>query len=386
MPDGFVLMRPQNVWAAVRSPVLSAAGKLRLLAEPLVRVPPAATDPDYDESVASFATRRLGREAFERLVQPLVAGVFVADASRLSLAATFPEFLKAERDHGSLGRSVRAERAQSRSPDAGSSSGDEPPAAAARYGQFVTLRRGLSTLVDALARSLPAGAVRSHSGVTSVAPGAPRQWLVAMAEGGVLESFDGVIVATHPPEAGRLLADADPALADRLSRIEYASSVVATLVYPRDRIAHPLDGFGAVIPAIENRPVVALSFLTVKFPEHAPTDRAVIRVFFGGALRPEMVDRGDADLLATARSELQALVGARGEPLETHVARWRHSMPQYHVGHLRLVDDIDRHVARHAALQLAGNGYRGVGIPQCIQQGQAAAERLVAQLATKCGY
>lgn len=381
VPEGFVLMRPQSLSAMLRSPVLSTAGKLRLLAEPFVRVPPAATNPDYDESVASFATRRLGREVFERLVQPLVAGVFVADAHRLSLAATFPEFLQAEREHGSLGRSVRAARVSRHDGQAAAS--DREPPAAARYGQFVTLRHGLNTLVNALERALPAGVVRLRSAVMSLAPAAPRGWVAAMAEGGVLESFDGVIVATHAPQAGRLLAGADRELTAHLDRIEYASSVVATLVYRSEQVTRPLDGFGVVVPAIENRPIIAASFLTVKFPGHAPPGRTVIRVFFGGVLRPEMVDRTDAELLSIARSELAELVGAAGEPRETHVARWRQSMPQYHVGHLRLVETIERRVAEHPGLQLAGSGYRGVGIPQCIHQGRTAADRLVEQLAGK---
>jgi oxygen-dependent protoporphyrinogen oxidase len=172
----------------------------------------------------------------------------------------------------------------------------------------------------------------------------------------------------------------DSSLADRLARIEYASSAVVTLVYRREQVTSALEGFGAVAPAIENRRIVAASFLNVKFPAWAPADCAVIRVFMGGALRPEMIDRSDAELVAVAREEMEALVGARGAPTETHVARWRDSMPQYQVGHLTLVAEIEQRVAAHPGLELAGNAYRGVGIPQCIRSGRAAAERLVEQL------
>ncbi len=374
VPEGFVLMRAQNLGAMLRSPVLSAMGKLRLLAEPLIRAPKAAEEAYYDESVASFARRRLGREIYERLVQPLVAGIFVADAERLSLAATFPEFLDAEREHGSLWGSVRAGKRQRKREGVM----EEPqPHAAARYGQFVTLRGGLSALVEALANSLGEGVVHLRTAVESVSRSGPRHWHVATARHSESALFDGVIVATAAPRSADLLRTLDPELAQQLAGVDYASSAVITLVYRRDKIGHPLDAFGAVVPAVENRPIVAASFLTTKFPGHAPAELAVIRVFVGGVLQPEMVDRDDAELVSIAKRELAELVAARGEPLETHVMRWRNSMPQYHVGHLLRVDKIVLRVAAQDGLQLAGSGYRGVGIPQCVESGQKAAERLV---------
>jgi protoporphyrinogen/coproporphyrinogen III oxidase len=398
VPEGFVLMRPQNLPAMLRSPVLSVAGKLRLMAEPMMRVPAAANDPDYDESVASFAMRRLGREAYERLVQPLVAGIFVADATRLSLAATFPEFLAAEREFGSLWRSIRTRESKSKTEDG---RGAKPPLgrvfdpeaqtrrelgaerqAAARYGQFVTLQGGLSVLVEALRAALGEQAVHLRTAVESVSRSGPRRFHVASSLHSESALFDGVILATAAPRSAALVGELDEELARQLGQIEYASSAVATLVYRREQIAHPLDGFGAVVPTVEHRPIIAISMLTTKFPGHAPPDTAVIRVFMGGVLRPEMVDRDDAELLAVAKGELAALIGVTGEPQETHLARWRQSMPQYHVGHLRRVAQIESRVATHHGLQLAGSGYRGVGIPQCVQSGQGAAERLVEQLAT----
>ncbi|MBA3485179.1 MAG: protoporphyrinogen oxidase [Pirellulales bacterium] len=394
VPDGFVLMRPQNLPAMLRSPVLSVAGKLRLMAEPLVRAPAAVQDPDYDESVASFAARRLGRETYERLVQPLVAGIFVADAKRLSLGATFPEFLAAEREFGSLWRSVRARKNKSKAEDSGVAGTAKPPLgrelgaerqAAARYGQFVTLRGGLSALVAALRKSLCEDVVQLRTRVDGVSRSGPRRFHVASAKHSESALFDGVILATSTSRSSAMLGELDFELAERLSRIEYASSAVVTLVYRRDRIAHSLDGFGVVVPVIESSPMIAASFLNVKFPHTVPADLAVIRVFCGGVLRPELVHRDDAWLIEMATLELADLIGARGKPLETHVARWVNSMPQYEVGHLKLVAEIESRVATHDGLQLAGSGYRGVGIPQCVQSGQAAAERLAMQLADKAG-
>jgi oxygen-dependent protoporphyrinogen oxidase len=382
VPEGFVLMQPHDRSAIWRSPVLSVRGKLRLLAEPFIRRPAAALDPGYDESVESFAIRRVGREAYERLVQPLIAGIFVADATKLSLAATYPEFLEAERNYGSLWRAVLAKRREP--PPKGHESGQEvgrkQKTAAARYGQFVTLRRGIRSLVEALADALPDGSIHLNSAVNNVARAENGQWRLDFADSQTAIQADGIIIATPAPLAAKLMGNVDRQLADDLAAIEYASSVVVTLVYKRGQIAHPLDGFGAVVPAIENRPIVAASFSTVKFPSHAPADHAVIRVFMGGALNPQLVDREDTELISIAEQQLAELIGAQERPTEVHLARWRHSMPQYHVGHLNRVEAIEKRAATLPRLQLAGNAYHGVGIPQCIHSGRTAAEKLAKQL------
>lgn len=381
VPEGFILMNPQNLRVILQSPILSAAGKLRLMAERVAPVPRAAHQADYDESVASFAIRRLGREVYERLVEPLVAGIYVADAHKLSLAATFPEFLAAERTHGSLLAATRATRLAARRQASVSNGQSAPPAAStARYGQFVTLRGGLKVLVDALTRSLPASAVRLMTPVNRIELRPSGRWTVTPAGGEPPEHFDGVILAASAQQAAQLVSPWDDELAHRLAQIEYASSTVTTLVYRRDQIAHPLDGFGAVVPAVERRPIIAASFLHVKLPTHVPKGLAVIRVFAGGVLHPETIDLDDRQLIATAKQQLAELVGAGGEPLEIHVARWRHSMPQYHVGHLQLIDAIDQGVRKYPGLQLTGSGYRGVGIPQCIRSARDAATRMAEAL------
>jgi oxygen-dependent protoporphyrinogen oxidase len=223
--------------------------------------------------------------------------------------------------------------------------------------------------------------VQLRTRVDGVSRSGPRRFHVATAKHSESALFDGVILATSTSRSSNMLGELDSELAERLSRIEYASSAVVTLVFRRDQIGRPLDGFGAVVPTIENSPMIAASFLNVKFPHSVPADHAVIRVFCGGVLRPELVHRDDAWLIEMATLELAELIDARGKPVETHVTRWVHSMPQYEVGHLQLVKEIEHRAATHHALQLCGSGYRGVGIPQCVQSGQGAAERLVKQLA-----
>jgi protoporphyrinogen/coproporphyrinogen III oxidase len=364
VPEGFVVMQPRKWGPLLRSPVLSVAGKLRALAEPWVSTPAAARAPGYDESVASFATRRLGREVFDRLVEPLMAGIYVADADQLSLAATMPEFLDAERTHGSLRRAAQA-------------TANGQTTAGARYESFFTLRGGMSSLVDALARALPPECVELKAPVVELTRTADRRWS-ANVMGRPAAEFDGVVIAAPAAQAAMLVEKIDPQLAHLLGRIEYASSVVVTHIYSGAALPSPLEAFGFVVPRIEQRSLLAASFPSGKFPERAPADRVPIRAFLGGALHPDVISQSDDEVAALAHRELRDLLKSTGDPLETHVARWPASMPQYRVGHVQQAGAIEHLAGVHRGLALAGNAYRGVGIPQCIRSGQDAAERLAA--------
>jgi oxygen-dependent protoporphyrinogen oxidase len=421
VPEGFVLMQPRQLLPLMHSPALSALGKLRAVAEPSVPKLADVDQPDYDESVASFATRRLGLEAFERLVEPLIAGIFVADATKLSLAATYPEFIQAERNHGSLWHAWQNRRGLSPFAQSAEQTGTVPlptrfsrygepspfPASrpedsesGARYGAFVTLRGGLGRLTGALTealtarlqpRALPGGSPTSapdtdpialNHRITSVERLPNARWRITDAKGHA-EDFDGVIITLPARQTATLVQRVDNELTSALARINAASSVVATLLYRREQITRPLDGFGLVVPRVENRQIVAASFPSVKFPGRSPEGLVPVRVFLGGALRPDMIDRDDADLITIARQELASLIGAHGEPATTFVAHWREAMPQCHVGHLALVDAIEARVAALPGLELAGNSYRGVGIPQSLRSGRTAAEHLASTIANK---
>jgi protoporphyrinogen/coproporphyrinogen III oxidase len=172
-------------------------------------------------------------------------------------------------------------------------------------------------------------------------------------------------------------------LASELDAIEYAGCAVISLGFTRNQIRHPLDGFGFVVPAVERRRIIAGSFASLKFPNRAPTDQVLIRAFIGGAVQPELLELSDDELSRVAREELAELLQISGKPLLTSIARWPRSMPQYHVGHLARIGRIEELAGRYPNLALAGNAYRGVGIPQCIASGIAAAERIAANCAPK---
>jgi oxygen-dependent protoporphyrinogen oxidase len=364
VPEGFALMAPARIWPVLTTPLLSLAGKLRLASEVLQPIR-RTTD---DESLESFVVRRLGRETFDRIVQPLIGGIYTADPQKLSLAATMPRFLEMERKHGGLIRGALKQSRQEQSVNRNSSG--------ARYSLFVAPQQGMESFVNALAAKLPPETIELASPVASVARGIEGKWLVNS------QPYDAVIVTTPAPLAAKLVAEVDQMLGDLLQQIPYAGASVVCLGYRQEQIARPLEGFGYVVPVIEKREVLAVSFASMKFAGRAPAGCVLLRAFIGGALQPELADRPDEELLATAERELCETLGVQGKPLITQICRWHKAMPQYHVGHLNLVGQIEARLASYPGLELAGNAYRGVGVPQCIHSGEAAAERIVKQLST----
>jgi len=366
IPEGFVLMAPSRIWPVLTTPILSPLGKLRLAWEYFV--PPRQDD--GDESFASFVTRRLGRQTYERIVQPLISSIYTADAEKLSIGATMPQFVEMERKYGSLIRGTK-QRAAARKGAATKTSG-------ARYGMFVAPRDGMISLVDALAARLPEGAARLDSPITRVTRRGDGRWDVHVAgASAAVEVFDAVIVAVPAPKAAELLGEVDWQLADDLTGIEYVGSAVVSVAYLRDQIQHRLNGFGFVVPVVENRRTLAGSFSSVKYPGRAPIGYELMRVFVGGACQEEISRLPDDELQTLVHDELVQLLGIRGEPMMCTITRYDAAMPQYHVGHVARVERIERRTAALANFALAGNAYHGVGVPQCIHTGEQAAEKVL---------
>ncbi len=230
-----------------------------------------------------------------------------------------------------------------------------------------------------MAAQLPRTQIRRSSPVAAIERDADGRWRLTQA-GGSQETFAGVIVALPADHAARCLLPAAPALAAELQSIPLASSVVVCFGVRRDQLRRPLNAFGCVVPAVEGRRILAISYSSLKFPERAPSDHVLLRVFLGGALQPELAERDDPELYEVARSEVAQLLGLRGRPELELIVRWPRAMPQYNVGHLAKVARIEQQLQSLPGLQLAGNALRGVGIPQCVHSGQTAAHQLVAQV------
>lgn len=360
LPEGFQLLAPTRLRPFVTSSLFSWQGKARMALDLLL--PRGATG--ADESLGAFVRRRLGREALERVAQPLVAGIYTADPDDLSLAATMPRFLELERAQRSV--ILALWRASRTAPAA------RAGVSGARWSLFVTLAGGMEELVAALARRLPPGTVHLKQRVTAVERRDGR-WHVAAEDGS--HGADRVVVASEAHAASRMLRYVDPPLAALLQVIPYASSATVSLGYRRGDVPHPLDGFGFVVPRIEGKRLLACTFSSVKYPGRAPEGHALLRCFLGGALDASVLDGDDGALAGQVREELRAALGVTAEPVISRVTRHPAAMPQYAVGHLTTVEAIERRLEAAPGLVLAGGAYRGVGIADCVRSGEAAAER-----------
>jgi oxygen-dependent protoporphyrinogen oxidase len=373
-PEGFQLLAPSRMLPFLTTDIFTWRGKARMALDLVLPRRKGANGRD-DESLAAFVRRRLGREALERMAQPMVGGIYTADPEALSLRATMPRFLEMERRDRSLilsmwkaGRRAGAEARHGRG------------ASGARYSLFLSFDEGVQVLTDALAARLPPACVRLNTKVASLRPeGGARRWTLATGGGETLEA-DAVCLALPAHAAARLLRDTDDALADELDAIPYASTATVNLAYRRADIPHPLDGFGFVVPFVERRATLACTFSSVKFPSRAPEGRALLRAFVGGALQPDTFGLDEDRMVEAVRRDLRDLLGVEAPPLFAHVEKWPRSMAQYHLGHPARVARIRDAAGRLPALALCGNAYEGAGLPDCVRGGEAAAEAILKAL------
>jgi protoporphyrinogen/coproporphyrinogen III oxidase len=280
VPEGFQMLAPSRLWPFVTSPIFSWPGKLRIA---LDWIPPARRA-SGDESLGRFVERRLGREALECMAQPMVAGVYGADPHNLSLQATMARFREMERQHGSVIRAMVIQRLRN-----GTQNGDAG-VSGARYGLFVSFREGMQTLVDALSERLPPGSVRLNTSVSDLSPREDGARRVRLAGGtGLTEELlaDAVCLALPSHRASSLIESFDAGLAARLAAIPYASVMTLNLAYRREAVPHPLDGFGFVVPSVEDRALLGCTFSSVKFPDRAPEGHVLLRAFLAGSLQDD---------------------------------------------------------------------------------------------------
>ena len=366
LPDGFLLLAPTRLWPLVQSRLFTWPGKLRMALDLVLPRGPQRND----ESLGAFVTRRLGRQALERVAQPLVGGIYTADPDTLSLAATMPRFLDMERQWRSLIWAMWSQ--QRRAPRAARDT------SGARWSLFVSVDDGMQSLIEALAQRLPPNAVRLGSAVAGLSREA-NAWRIVTTAGDSVAA-DAVVLATPAHQSARFLGESDPQLAGELRGIPYASSATVSLAYRIDQIRRPLDGFGFVVPLVEARSIVACTYSSMKYPGRAPDGGVLLRAFVGGAMQQQLFDQDDAAMAESVRRELRELLGITSEPLLTRIHRHPQAMPQYRVGHLERMARIDAALSRHPGLALAGNAYRGVGIPDCVHSGELAAEEVSRRL------
>jgi oxygen-dependent protoporphyrinogen oxidase len=389
LPDGVMMMVPTKVMPMVRTPLLSWGTKLGMARE-LLRRP--RTFPD--RSVAEFVIDHFGKETLEYLAEPLLSGIYGGDPRELSVNSVLPRFVEMEQREGSLsraalqsktkstdprpdGRGLKSEtdgRKNEADPRAGSTSPrpdgrgwkQESPAGSL----FRTLKGGLGTMVDALSKDLRV----EHAALEAIERVGSR---FRVRVGGHEMDADQVILAGPAWSAAALVRGIDGELSRLLDGIPYSSSAIVSLIYDAAEFDGMHAGFGFLVPKLERKRLAACTFVNTKFPFRAPDSRIVLRCFFGGVEDGGALEESDESLVAMAREELRRILGLNAAPVHHMVARWPRSMAQYVVGHGERVREIRDRVAAIPGLHLAGNGYEGIGIPDCIRTGRRAARSIV---------
>jgi protoporphyrinogen/coproporphyrinogen III oxidase len=363
LPDGLAMMIPTNVEAILKTHLVSWFSKARMGLDFLL----PAKAVNGDESLGMFVSRRLGREAYENLIEPLMSGIYAGDGDTLSLASTFPYLRDLELKYGSLARGALTMRKNANGKSVQGS-----------RSAFLTPTTGLAEIVEALITYLQVNNVDLQLNTSAkfiTRHTSPDIWQVTLDTGETLNA-DSLILATPAFVSGKLLASLDPALASDLQSIPYTSTATVSLAYHQSNLPRDLDGYGYVIPRREGRKVLACTWTSTKFPHRAPEGSALLRVFVGRA--GQDIPWNENDLVALAKEELNLTLGITADPLLHRVFLWDKAMPQYNLGHPEILKRIDAALEKHPGLMLAGNGYRGIGIPDCIHSGQLAVDKIFA--------
>ena len=356
LPVGFRLVAPTRILPLLRSPLFSWRAKLRMAREPFV---PPRNGERTDESLGAFVTRRFGRELTERIVEPVVGGIFTADVDKLSMEMAMPRFLDLERKYGSITKAIRA---------AAKMHGGGPKAA------FCSLRGGLGRLVERLASRLPENSLRLDCPVVRLEANSNTGGWLLHAGGRELDA-SAVILASPAHVSANLLRPLDPELAGALEVLPHAPCATINLVYPRSAVKRSLKGFGFFVPAIEGLSILACSYVSLKFPDRAPEDSLLMRVFVGGARKPHLLEYNDERLARLAHRTLVGLLRLEGEPRFQRVARYPMAMPQYPVGYAQTAQEIERRRERHPGLYLCGAVTGSFGLPDCVATGEKVAQQ-----------
>lgn len=361
LPEGVLLVVPTKFMPFIKSPLISPLGKLRMGLESLI---PPKTD-DEDETLAEFIRRRLGNEALDKIAEPLMSGIYNAQADKQSIMATFPRFRALEKKHGSLTRGMLASRRQR--------AGASPSPSTPKQSMFMSFLGGTEELIDALVNQLQVN-LQTGVQVTSIQKNNDELYQVQLDNETTLEA-DIVILATPAFVTANLIQSLAPRTTDYLNQIRYVSTGTLSLAYRASDIPDVLDGFGLVIPSSEKRPINAITISSTKFSHRAPDDHMLLRVFFGGSRSPESMELDDETLLEAVRNELRTILGIDAEPLFHRIYRWWNANPQYDIGHLERVSEIEKSLPE--GLYVTGSPYRGVGMPDCVHQAQQTAEQAI---------
>lgn len=364
VPEGFYMLAPAKPVTFLKSNMLSLGGKIRTLCE--VLVPPRRET--GDETVGSFIKRRFGKELYERVAQPMIGGIYSADPDHLSLEASLPRFQEMERQHGSIIRALCSKKKKGQT---------EKMASGPRYGLFASLRGGLEVLVDAMERSIPELVRRKGFAAGLSRNGAG--FKVRLHDGSQFET-DAVILALPAWSASDLLVKDFPVLAEELAGIPYENVATVSMAFSPARLSSSYEAFGYVVPAIEERPILGCTFSSLKYEGRAPENTLLLRAFVGGASHREILESDEKTLISKVVRDVTSTLKLQNEPAFSLLTKYNRALPTYKLNHRSKVERIFALAGQHGGLCLAGNGYGGVGIPDCVRSGKNASAQSLAFL------
>ena len=365
IPEGFMLLAPTSLWPFIKSSLFSLPGKARMGLDLIL----PRKKSDREESLAAFVLRRLGREALERIAEPLVAGIHAGDPETMSLKNTFPRFIDLEQGHRSIIWGMYQRKKQFALQQS-------------RYTMFLTLKQGMEGMSSALKKALPTGIISLGQEVIAIEkmtakPSQKARYRLQRRGKKKAMEADAVILATPAFVTAKLLRSITADICQLLATIPYCSTATINLAYERSQIGHPLDGYGFVVPRVEKRSIMAATFSSVKFAGRAPQGQVLLRSFVGGAKNEEIVSWEDSKLLAAVQGDMEEILKITGAPLMTLLYRWHKSMPQYTLGHEERLSGIEQGLAKHPGLFVTGSAYRGIGISDCVHEAELTAHKIL---------
>jgi oxygen-dependent protoporphyrinogen oxidase len=369
LPEGVMLMVPTMFKPMAKSRLISWPGKMRMGLEMFI----PKRNVMEDESLASFVTRRLGRECLEKIAEPLVAGIHTSNPDNMSVLATFPRFVQMEQKSGSL---IRGMLSAMKSKPLATLSGPPPKPGAPKMTYFMSFRNGMQTLSQACADYIGKESIRFGAAVRAIEP-KEKGYTVILESGEKLEA-DHVMLGTASFDSAEMVKGFDGTLAAHLNRIEWSSSATVSIAFRKQDVKVPLKGFGFIVPRVEGRRINAATYSSVKWSFRAPDDHILIRGFVGGGHHEELVNElDDAGMTTMVLEELDAILGLKANAEFSKIYRWVKGMPKYTVGHLDRIALIDRTLSTHPGLHLIGCSYKGIGIGDCVHEAQIAAEKIL---------
>jgi len=376
MPDGVMMFAPTKFLPFATTGLFSWPGKLRAgmdLVIPKKKVPEGERN---DETLEDFIVRRMGREILDRLAEPLVGGVHGSDPGSMSLAATFPNLLEMEQEHGNMISGFLAQRRMVEEMKR-----NHPPDPKNPRTFFTAFKRGMHELSEAMAEKAGRDKLRTRASVSAIERGADGAWTVTLSDGEALTA-DAVIVATESWAAEPIVRGVDPQIADALAAIPASSSATVSFAFAENEIGIDMRKFGVLVPEVEKRALLAATYSSSKWPGRAPQGTVLLRAFIGGPNNQAVMEKSDQEIREIALAELRDILGidSKAKPLFSRFYRWTLGMPQYIMGHLDRVEAIEARCAEIPGLAIAGGSYRGVGLPNCIESGEAAARKVLGDL------